>query len=484
MRIRILAAAVAIFGIALASCGGEEDPGESTSGGTNGSTASEGVEGSAADLPDDRPALLVEPFFEGEYPHEGHHPVFTGRDLRGWTTKMGRDDSPAIWVAAEGTLVGRLSDMGEGGVIRTAQAYSSYVAQVDFRVDGDVLAGVLPRMHPNSAQVELLLGGEDGGLMKIDGDASIPFQAGGAYLPGEWNHLEFRARGSRMLLEVWLNGAFQGRLQIPPHSDREDEPWSNRGSLATSVRPRNEDSPDFEGRASFRNIVVRYLPEYDPRHFEMDANGFLSVTEAGATAGWSSLFDHQTLEGWEGTGGAADARVEAGLLRLPTAGAPGVLQTTSVHRDFHLLVEYRMGPLVNSGVFLRHDPGANVADVGRLEVSLLDDLAIEKKTGRPTELKSRHASLEGIQNAVIQGLSHPAGTWNTVLIGCDDDEVVATLNHQMHFQAILKKLPNVSPPFEDRPREGRIAFEFEPNTNQEGDTYLDLRNVFVRTLGN
>lgn len=482
MRIRIPAVAIAIIGTVFFACGGDEDPVEQPPGGSGESIDPGGSPETADAAEDDLPPLLVEPFSEGKFPHEGHHPVFSGRDLRGWTTKVGRPMSPAIWEASDRALVGRLSDTGEGGLIRTSRAYTSYVAQVDFLVEGDVFAGVLPRMHPNSAQVELLMGGDGGGIMKIDGDASIPFQSGGAYRPGEWNHLELRARGNRMLLEVWLNGAFQARLQIPPNSDREDEPWSNRGSLATSIRPRNEESPDFEARASFRNIVVRYLPQYDPEFFDMDDEGFLSVTEAGFDAGWSSIFDHQSLEGWEGLGGASGASVDGGILRLPTSGEPGLLQSSGSFEDFHLLVEYRLGAKVDSGIFVRHDPEADAGKTDSLEVNLVDDLGIEASTGRKVEPLSRNIALAGIRAPVTQGMDSPVGKWNTVLIGCHKDEVVATLNQQLLFQVKLESLKDLQPPYGVRSPEGRIAFEFNPAPGLEGETYLDLRNVFVRRL--
>ena len=67
--------------------------------------------------------------------------------------------------------------------------------------------------------------------------------------------------------------------------------------------------------------------------------------------GWISLFDGETLFGWQPTSDA-DWRVEDGKIRA-SKGEPGWLMTTSEFADYELHVEFKSTDTTNSGVFLR-----------------------------------------------------------------------------------------------------------------------------------
>jgi hypothetical protein len=67
--------------------------------------------------------------------------------------------------------------------------------------------------------------------------------------------------------------------------------------------------------------------------------------------GWISLFDGETLYGWQPTGNAK-WNVTAGEIRT-TAEKPGFLMTTTEWSDYELHVEFKADPKTNSGVFLR-----------------------------------------------------------------------------------------------------------------------------------
>jgi hypothetical protein len=67
--------------------------------------------------------------------------------------------------------------------------------------------------------------------------------------------------------------------------------------------------------------------------------------------GWISLFDGQTLYGWQPVG---DAKWEVAGGEIRTSGdTPGFLMTTTRWADFELHVEFKADPKTNSGVFLR-----------------------------------------------------------------------------------------------------------------------------------
>jgi hypothetical protein len=68
--------------------------------------------------------------------------------------------------------------------------------------------------------------------------------------------------------------------------------------------------------------------------------------------GWISLFDGQTLFGWQPTNDA-DWHVVDGEIRVTKGSAPGWLMTTSEFADYELHVEFKAPSATNSGVFLR-----------------------------------------------------------------------------------------------------------------------------------
>ena len=74
------------------------------------------------------------------------------------------------------------------------------------------------------------------------------------------------------------------------------------------------------------------------------------LTDKELADGWISLFDGQTLYGWEPQSDAK-WRVEGGTI-VADGGAPGLLLTTSQFSDYELQLQFRSAPGANSGVFL------------------------------------------------------------------------------------------------------------------------------------
>ena len=83
-------------------------------------------------------------------------------------------------------------------------------------------------------------------------------------------------------------------------------------------------------------------------NFSLAANN--QLTEQQVRDGWISLFDGETLFGWQPTTDV-DWQVVDGTIRA-TQGEMGILATTTQFADYQLHVEYRAGEESNSGVFL------------------------------------------------------------------------------------------------------------------------------------
>lgn len=78
------------------------------------------------------------------------------------------------------------------------------------------------------------------------------------------------------------------------------------------------------------------------------------LTQEEIAEGWLSLFDGETLFGWQFDEGA-NWEVVDGAIRA-SEGPEGLLWTRTEFADFHLKLEFRAGPETNSGVFLRTVP--------------------------------------------------------------------------------------------------------------------------------
>jgi hypothetical protein len=90
-------------------------------------------------------------------------------------------------------------------------------------------------------------------------------------------------------------------------------------------------------------------------------------------AGWISLFDGETLFGWQ-AGSDANWKAADGVISV-SEGAPGLLYTTSEFGNYILKVDFRYDKETNSGVFLRtpltpKDPKSDCYELNLAEESV------------------------------------------------------------------------------------------------------------------
>ena len=87
----------------------------------------------------------------------------------------------------------------------------------------------------------------------------------------------------------------------------------------------------------------------------MLAAGLFSTAAADDQAGWTSLFDGKTLEGWKQLNGTAKYEVKDGTIVGTTAeGSPNsFLCTVKQYGDFELEFEVKVDDQLNSGVQIR-----------------------------------------------------------------------------------------------------------------------------------
>ena len=139
------------------------------------------------------------------------------------------------------------------------------------------------------------------------------------------------------------------------------------------------------------------------------------LSEEMVSDGWISLFDGQTLFGWQAVT-KANWKAENGELHV-SEGKGGLLRTTAQFDDFELKFEFKSDERTNSGVFLRTSPKPKSAKSHCYEWNIASPKDHDYFTGA---LVSR-AKTE---------LKVAADTWHQVRIVCNGNKVQSWVNGQ------------------------------------------------------
>ena len=158
-------------------------------------------------------------------------------------------------------------------------------------------------------------------------------------------------------------------------------------------------------------------------------------TGADPDAGWVSLFDGETLDGWRGynrTDAPSGWRVDEGAIHFQPGGEGGDLITDAVYEDFELEVEWKVAPCGNSGLFYTVEESAQLDVPWRtgLEMQVLDD-ACHADARYPSH---RAGALYDLYTPLAQAV-RPGGEWNQARIVVRDGRIEHWLNGQLVVEA-------------------------------------------------
>jgi hypothetical protein len=206
---------------------------------------------------------------------------------------------------------------------------------------------------------------------------------------------------------------------------------------------------------------------------------FLSAAESEGAArgltkkeikeGFKSLFDGQTLEGWQGD--TKGYQVVGGAIACQPGGN---LYTAKEYSDFIFRFEFKLPPGGNNGVGIRTPMGKNAAYHG-MEIQILDD-GHEKYAGWLKPYQA-HGSIYGVVPAK-RGHLKPTGQWNSQEIMCQGGRVKITLNDVVIVDADLDEIDKTIDG-RDHPglhnKKGYIGFL------GHGDR-VEFRNIRIKTL--
>ena len=151
------------------------------------------------------------------------------------------------------------------------------------------------------------------------------------------------------------------------------------------------------------------------------------LSEAERSAGFVSIFDGKTLDGWQGATehwAAEDGKLIYRSLR-PARSSKDLLglklMSTKEYADFVLRFEFKLDKVANNGVAIRAPLDGDPAFVG-MEIQVIDTL--NWKGLKPWQV---HGSIYGVVAAKTGHLKLP-GEWNSEEILCQGRQVKVTLN--------------------------------------------------------
>jgi hypothetical protein len=187
-----------------------------------------------------------------------------------------------------------------------------------------------------------------------------------------------------------------------------------------------------------------------------------------AKAGFVSLFDGRSLDGWQGD--VKHYKVEDGVLVCHGAS----IFTTKQYANFVLRFEFRLPPAGNNGVGIRTSPRGDAAYLG-MEIQILDDGHPSYKDLHPWQA---HGSIYGVVPAK-RGFLKPIGQWNREEIVANGSRINVTLNGMVITEADLSKIQK---PLDGQSHPGLHNAKGYIGWLGHGNDPVALRNVRIKEL--
>ncbi len=350
---------------------------------------------------------------------DGFTPLFDGKTLNGWTLigKVGPG-----YVVENGVLT---CPADGGGNLFTEKEFSDFVLRFDFQLspggnsgvgiraplDGDAAyvgmeVQVLDDTAPEYAHLEP--GQYHGSIYKVAAAKR------GALKPvGAWNREEIRAIGRRVT--VTLNG----KKILDADLNRVTDPATLR---AHPGMRRDRGHVGFLGHGSlvrFRNIALQDLGQ--PGRDNRPPEGFRALFNGRDLAGWKGLVADPPARAKMAPAALAGAqnkadtaarehwRVAGGVLTYD--GKADSLCTARDYGDFEMLVDWKIEPGGDSGIYLRGSPQVQIWDDPIGSGGLYNN---QKNPSRPAKKAD-----------------NPPGQWNRFRILMIGDRVTVHLNDEL-----------------------------------------------------
>ena len=347
---------------------------------------------------------------------DGFVPLFDGKSLNGWTLVGG---TGAGYLARDGVLT---CPADGGGNLFTERQYSDFVLRFEFKLSpgGNNGIGIRAPLEGGTSkvgmEVQILDDTAPGyaNLLPAQYHGSIYKVAAarrGALKPvGEWNREEIRAVGRR--ITITLNGKKIVDADLNAVTDPatlREHPGMRRDRGHIGLLGHNS-------LVQFRKIEIKDLgkPEQDNR----PPDGFRALFNGKDLKGWKGLVADPPARAKMSPADLAQAqqkadaaarehwRAENGVLAYD--GKNNSLCTDRDYGDFEMLVDWKIGPGGDSGIYLRGSPQVQIWDRPEGSGGLFNN---QKNPSTPTVKADR-----------------PPGEWNRFRILMVGDRVTIHLN--------------------------------------------------------
>ncbi|MBO7106961.1 MAG: DUF1080 domain-containing protein [Verrucomicrobia bacterium] len=367
-------------------------------------------------------ALTLSSSFAAE---EGFTQIFNGKNLDGWKLVGGRGPG---YVVQDETII---CPANGGGNLFTEKEYSNFILRFDVKLTPAANNGVGIRApyEGDAAYMGMeiqVLDNEHKVYEKLQPwqyHGSVygifPAKRGFQKAPGEWNTEEIKADGRH--ITVTLNGTVI--------VDEDLNTVTNPGTILSHPGMlRDTGHIGFLGHGSevaFRNIRIKELP--------------YSTKDNVAPEGFKALFNGEDLNGWKGLvspagGPPARAKMSAEQLAaeqvkadqqmrdhwkvkdgcLEYDGKGQSLCTAKDYADFEMLVDWKIGPKGDSGIYLRGSPQVQIWDPANFNLGS-GGLYNNQKEGNPS--------------GPLTNADNPIGEWNSFRILMIGEKVTVYLNN-------------------------------------------------------
>lgn len=156
-----------------------------------------------------------------------------------------------------------------------------------------------------------------------------------------------------------------------------------------------------------------------------------SLSEQEEKEGFILMFNGKDLVSWEGD--LKGYRAENGTIICSPGGRLWLKDQD--YSNFIFRFDFKLTPGANNGVGIRCSRGGDPAYAG-MEIQILDNYAPQYKNLKPYQF---HGSVYGVVPAK-QGVTKPAGEWNTEEIYADGAKIRVTVNGEVVVETDLSEI--------------------------------------------
>ncbi len=199
-----------------------------------------------------------------------------------------------------------------------------------------------------------------------------------------------------------------------------------------------------------------------------------SGAAGGVEAGFESLFDGQSLNGWQQLNKKGEGYgVKDGFIFCARGGG-GNLMTEKEYANFILRFEFRLEPGSNNGLAIRAPAQAGSLAYDGMELQIIDNTAEKYAKLRPAQY---HGSLYDVAPAK-RGALRPVGEWNRQEVYCNGRRIRVTLNGKVILDVDINSVTDAKT-IQKHPglfrEKGRVGFLGH-------NDYLEIRSIRIREL--